>query len=74
KAIKDVKNQTKGKVPVGVGFGVSTPADVKKYMSAGADAVIVGSAFLKLIEKTPQNKIEQKIATFTKTLKSQTKF
>jgi tryptophan synthase alpha chain len=74
KAIKEVKNQTKGKVPVGVGFGVSTPADVKKYISAGADAVIVGSAFLKIIEKTPQNKIEQKITTFTKSLKSQTKF
>jgi len=73
KAIKEVKNQTKGRVPVGVGFGVSTPADVKKYISAGADAVIVGSAFLKLIEKTPQNKIEQKITTFTKSLKSQTK-
>jgi tryptophan synthase alpha chain len=74
KAIKEVKNQTKGKIPVGVGFGVSTPADVKKYISAGADAVIVGSAFLKIIEKTPQNKIEQKITTFTKSLKSQTKF
>jgi tryptophan synthase alpha chain len=73
KAIKDVKKQTKGKIPVGVGFGVSTPADVKKYVSSGADAVIVGSAFLKLIEQTPQNKIEQKIAAFTKSLKKETK-
>jgi tryptophan synthase alpha chain len=73
KAIKEVKKQTKGKVPVGVGFGVSTPADVKKYVSVGADAVIVGSAFLKLIEKTPQNKIEQKISAFTKSLKTQTR-
>ena len=73
KAIKEVKKQTKGKVPVGVGFGVSTPADVKKYVSVGADAVIVGSAFLKLIEKTPQNKIEQRISTFTKSLKTQTR-
>ena len=32
KAIKDVKKQTKGKIPIGVGFGVSTPADVKKYI------------------------------------------
>ena len=73
KAIKDVKKQTKAKIPVGVGFGVSTPADVKKFISVGADAVIVGSAFLKLIEKTPQNKLEQKIATFTKSLKKQTR-
>ena len=73
KAIKDVKKQTKAKIPVGVGFGVSTPADVKKYISVGADAVIVGSAFLKLIEKTPQNKLEQKITTFTRSLKKQTR-
>ncbi len=73
KAIKDVKKQTKAKIPVGVGFGVSTPADVKKYISVGADAVIVGSAFLKLIEKTPQNKLEQKITAFTRSLKKQTR-
>lgn len=72
KAIKEVKKITKGKIPVGVGFGVSTPEDVKKYIKAGADAVIVGSAFLKLIEKTPQNKLESYIATFTKSLKRQT--
>ncbi len=73
KAIKDIKKQTKGKIPLGVGFGVSTPGDVKKYISVGADAVIVGSAFLKLIEKTPQNQIERKITTFTKSLKKQTR-
>lgn len=72
KAIKDVKKQTRGKIPIGVGFGVSTPEDVKKYISAGADAVIVGSAYLKLIEKTPQNKLELKIASFTKNLKKNT--
>jgi tryptophan synthase alpha chain len=72
KAIKNVKKQTKGKIPLGVGFGVSTPADVKKYLSVGADAVIVGSAFLKIIEKTPKNQIEKKIELFTKSLKKET--
>ena len=72
-AIKQVKKQTKGKIPIGVGFGISTPEDVKKYIKAGADAVIVGSAYLKLIEKTPQNKLESKITAFTKSLKKQTK-
>jgi len=71
-AIKEVKKQTKGKIPVGIGFGVSTPDDVKKYIKSGADAVIVGSAFLKLIEKTPQSKLEGKIESFTKALKKQT--
>ena len=73
KAIKDAKIQTKGKIPVGVGFGISRPSDVKKYISVGADAVIVGSAFLKLIEETPLNKLEQKITSFTKSLKNETK-
>jgi tryptophan synthase alpha chain len=72
KAIKDVKKQIGDKIPIGVGFGVSTPDDVKKYINAGADAVIVGSAYLKLIENTPQNKLESKIAVFTKNLKKQT--
>ena len=73
KAIKEVKNQNNKKIPVGVGFGVSTAKDVRKYITSGADAVIVGSAFLKLIEQTPQNKIEQKVAEFTKSLKKETK-
>ena len=73
KAIKDIKKQTNGKIPLGVGFGVSTPKDVKKYISSGADAVIVGSAFLKLIENTPSAQIEKKITFFTKSLKKQTR-
>jgi len=71
-AIKQVKKQTKGKIPIGIGFGISTPEDVRKYIKAGADAVIVGSAYLKLIEKTPQNQLESKITSFTKSLKKQT--
>ena len=72
KAIKNIKKITNGKIPIGVGFGVSTPDDVKKYIKTGADAVIVGSAFLKLIETTPQTKLESKIGSFTKSLKKQT--
>jgi len=71
-AIKQVKKQTNGEIPIGIGFGVSTPDDVKKYVKVGADAVIVGSAYLKLIEKTPQKQLESKIASFTKSLKKQT--
>ncbi len=73
KAIREVKKQTKGRIPIGIGFGVSTPDDVKTYVKAGADAVIVGSAYLKLIEKTPLNKLESKMTSFTKSLKKQTR-
>jgi tryptophan synthase alpha chain len=72
-AIKKTKKITNKKIPVGVGFGVNTPKDVKKFVSVGADAVIVGSAFLRLIEKTPTGKIESKIANFTKSLKKSTR-
>jgi tryptophan synthase alpha chain len=72
-AIKNTKKVVNAKIPVGVGFGVSTPEDVKKFVSSGADAVIIGSAFLKLIEKTPANQLETKIASFTKRMKGPTK-
>ena len=62
-----------GKIPVGVGFGISTDKDVHKYVSSGADAVIVGSANIKIMENTPVNKIESKIFTFTKKLKNKTR-
>ena len=72
KAIKNVKKQTKGKIPIGIGFGISTPDDVKRYIKAGADAVIVGSAYLKLIEKTKPTQLESRITSFTKSLKKET--
>lgn len=34
-------------LPVGVGFGISEPADVRACVRAGADAVIVGSALMR---------------------------
>ncbi len=41
-------------VPVMIGFGISTPAQVKE-MSAFADGVIVGSAFVKIIAEHGEN-------------------
>lgn len=72
-AAKNTKKIINGKIPVGVGFGVSSASDVKRFVSLGADAVIVGSAFLRLIEKTASKKIEAKIASFTRKLKQATK-
>jgi tryptophan synthase alpha chain len=72
-AVKNTKKIVNGKIPVGVGFGVSSASDVKRFVSLGADAVIVGSAFLRLIEDTPSNKIESRLASFTRQLKQATK-
>ena len=71
-AIKRTKRYAGGQIPVGVGFGVSTPADVKKYVKAGADAVIVGSAFLRIMGSTPREEIEDEMAAFTRSLKRAT--
>ena len=71
-AIKNAKNTLAGKIPLGVGFGVSNPDQARLIIKSGADAIIVGSAFLRLIENTAASKIEGKIESFTKTLKKAT--
>ena len=70
--IKNTKKLVNGKIPIGIGFGVSNPQQAKLYIQKGADAVIVASAFLRLIEKTSPKKIESKIAQFTRGLKTAT--
>lgn len=60
-------------IPVGVGFGVSAPGDVKAYARAGADAVIVGSAYTQIIKESPKNEIRSRVAGFTRRLKAATR-
>lgn len=72
-ALKETKKIAKGKAPVGIGFGISTPDDIKSYVKYGADAAIVGSALIKLIEKTPSAKIQKAVSDFTRQLKTATK-
>jgi len=72
-SIKNAKKIVGGKLPIGIGFGVSTPNDVKKYVSVGVDAVIVGSANLKIIENMPSSKLQNKITEYTKKLKRSTR-
>ncbi|HIJ07971.1 TPA: tryptophan synthase subunit alpha [Candidatus Bathyarchaeota archaeon] len=49
--VKRVLTFTQGRVPLAVGFGVSKPDHVKSIISAGADGVIVGSAFVNIISR-----------------------
>jgi tryptophan synthase alpha chain len=56
KLIEHVKPFTAGKVPLAVGFGISKPEHVKTVIGAGADAAIVGSAFINIIEKKQPKK------------------
>lgn len=56
--------------PIGVGFGISQPGQARQVMQWGADAVIVGSAFVKrLSEGTPQQGL-QAIESFCRSLKT----
>lgn len=73
--VKRVLPFTSGKVPLAVGFGVSKPEHVRRILSAGADGVIVGSAFINLIQKR-QNDIPtmlQELEVAARNLKAATK-
>lgn len=51
-AVQRTKKAANGRIPVGVGFGISTPAHARFMVQAGADAVIVGSAIVDRISKS----------------------
>ena len=53
--IKKVLPKTRGHVPLAVGFGVSKPEHVRCITKAGADGVIVGSAFVNIVLKNQDN-------------------
>ncbi len=39
------------RIPLAVGFGISKPEHVRAVLDAGADGVVVGSAFVRLVER-----------------------
>ena len=56
-------------LPVVIGFGISTP-DEAHYMGKFSDGVVVGSAFVRIIEKyQDSSELLKKIGTFTEQLK-----
>jgi tryptophan synthase alpha chain len=66
-AVNELKAQSP--IPVAVGFGVSTPADAAAVAGI-ADAVVVGSALVKLIaEKSASPDLLDAVGTFARSLK-----
>ena len=62
-----------GDIPVAVGFGISTPADVRA-VSGLADGVVVGSALVKIIAAGGScNELSEKVAAFAEELKRETR-
>lgn len=70
-AVRNVRLAADNKIPVAVGFGISTPAHAKYMTAAGADAVIVGSAILDRIGTSGRNRagMLQNIEKFAKSMK-----
>lgn len=72
--IREVKSSVS--VPLAVGFGISTPEHVRTVCEV-ADGAIVGSAFIRLIEKGLESKSKasmlREIEEYTRSLKTGTK-
>jgi tryptophan synthase alpha chain len=64
--VKRIKQFTT--LPVALGFGVSTPEHVKA-VSSFADAAVVGSAIVGLVEKTQPSEAARAVGEFVKSLK-----
>ena len=56
--------------PIGVGFGISQASQAKQVMEWGADAVIVGSAFVKRLSEGSPDQGLQAIETLCRSLKA----
>jgi tryptophan synthase alpha chain len=56
--------------PIGVGFGISQTSQAKQVMEWGADAVIVGSAFVKRLADGSSEQGLKAIETFCRSLKA----
>ena len=67
--IKAVKQVAGAKVPVAVGFGISTPAHAKSMIDAGADGVIVGSAIIDKISDPSGKNMLQDLENFARSIK-----
>ena len=55
-------------LPVGVGFGVSSPEQAA-WIAGFADAVIVGSAYARIVEESGRNEAPARVAEFTGSLR-----
>jgi tryptophan synthase alpha chain len=70
--IKRFQPVTSGRVPLAVGFGISTPDHIKCVIAAGADAGIVGSAFINIIAGNNQTTMLQELEGTARQLKAAT--
>ena len=65
---KDLLSRVETMLPKAVGFGISTGSQAEEVRRAGADAVIVGSAFVRIIEEGKD--VSLKLEALARELKS----
>lgn len=71
-AIRNIKKLSSNRNNISVGFGISTPAHIELMSKYGADAVIVGSAIIEIINRNKGDNIhslENKLKKYVKSLK-----
>ena len=71
-AIRNIKKLSSNRNNISVGFGISTPAHIKLMSKYGADAVIVGSAIIEIINRNKGDNIrslQNKLKKYVKSLK-----
>ena len=73
--VRSVLRFTKGRVPLAVGFGVSKPEHARCIIEVGADGVIVGSAFVNIIQRNQDRigKMLEEVEGTARRLKDATK-
>jgi tryptophan synthase alpha chain len=71
-AIRNIKKLSSNRNNISVGFGISTPSHIKLMSNYGADAVIVGSAIIEIINRNKGDNIrslQNKLKKYVKSLK-----
>ena len=71
-AIKNIKKLSSNRNNISVGFGISTPDHIRLMSNYGADAVIVGSAIIQMINDNKDNNIprlQHELKKYVKLLK-----
>lgn len=71
--INKIKSIAGEKIPIGIGFGISTQQDIKELSNTTTDAIIVGSAIIRVINGSTYNNISLRLSKFIKKLKQYTK-
>ena len=71
--VRSAKRQTRGKIPLGVGFGISKPEHVRAVIGEGADGVIVGSSIVNMVASGRQVEAMLKdVESYVRSLKAAT--